>query len=111
MSWKLGKSRTLPRRIIYYTVIYYLLYIHDRPTDLPFGMLQSDSQLGEHVLSVDVGRETVLFYHVLPDGRQFQVIVARTEFFRRGHRRIGSEPDVRTEERGSLHAGETPAAS
>lgn len=81
-----------------------------RPTHLPFGMLQPDGQLGEHVLPVDVGREPILFDDVLPDGRQFQVTVTGTELFRRGHR-VGSEPDVRAEERGGLHAERRPRPS
>lgn len=68
-------------------------------------MVQPDGQLGEHFLPVGVGRETVLFDHVLPDGRQLQMTVAAgPELFGRRHRMVRSrgEPDVRTE-RGGLH--------
>lgn len=76
-----------------------------KSTDLPLGMLQSDRQLGEDVLPVDVCRESVLPDHVLPDGRQFQVtMVTGPELLWCRHWFGRREPDVRVQQRGgALH--------
>lgn len=84
------------------TILEILLKSIQHAADLPFGMLQSDGQLGEHFLPVDVCREPVLPDDILPDGRQLQVTVAGAELFRRGHRVGGQPDDVRTQ-RGGLH--------